>query len=610
MSKMSVSESLLRAKSCERRGDIDAARQIYQGIVTAFPHNQRARQALEALDRPQGADRDPPQEVLNQLLALFQQGRLGVLAQDAARLLGRFPHSGALCTLLGVTNIRLGRAREAEIAFRRACALEPASADAWNNLGNVLREQGNLPEARDSFDHALTLNPGFAEALNNLGNVEKAQGDFARAETSYRRATVLRPTYPESWINLGVVQGEQGNYAAAVETYRHALSLRSDDAVALNNLGNALAALGDFAGAQQAFRQALQAAPAQAYTHRHLSALLTYTADEPHLAEMQALYDLAATPPADRSHLCFGLAKAFEDMGELAAAFAYLAEGNALRKALLGYDIAQDRALFARLRAAAPALAAVPFAPAAAASPVPVFVLGMPRSGTSLIEQILSSHSAVRGAGELPDLARYGGALASGETAPDPAALQTFRDSYLAGLAARGQGGDWVIDKTPHNFRLIALIAKALPEARIVHVRRRPRAVCWSNFRQYFSADALGFSYDLQDVVAYHALYEDLMAAWAQAFPGRMIELNYDRLTDTPEPEIRRLVAALGLPWEEACLFPQDNRRAVGTASQLQVRQGIYRGSSTQWKRYASFLQGAFDPLPRWCPRPDSNRHA
>ena len=603
MAKWSVSESLLRAKSCERRGDFDAARQIYQGIVTAFPNNQRARVALEALDRRQESDRDPPQQVLNQLLVLFQAGQVGVLAQEAARLQARFPQSATLCTLVGVASIRLGRAPEAEAAFRRACAIEPGSADHWNNLGNVLREQGRLAEASDSFHRALDLRPEFAEAQNNLGNVERAQGDFDRAETSYRRATVLRPGYPESWINLGSVQAEQGNHAGAIDSYGRALALRAHDAVAQNNLGNALAAVGDFTGAERAFLRALEIDPNLAYTHRHLSALLHYTPDTPHLAQMQALYDAPAISRADRCHLCFALAKACEDLGDLSAAFAFLQEGNALRKTLLNYDIAQDRALFDRLRAAAPALIAAPFAPGPPAVPVPVFVLGLPRSGTSLIEQILSSHAEVRGAGEMPDLARHGGALAAGEVAPTPDALATFRSRYLAALAARGNGGGYVIDKTPHNFRLIALIAKALPEARIVHVRRKPRAVCWSNFRQYFSADALGYSYDLQDVVAYHALYEDLMAVWAQAFPGRIIDVNYDRLTDAPEPETRRLVADLGLPWDDACLAPEANRRAVGTASQQQVRLPIYRGSSTQWKRYAPFLRGAFDPLPRWCLR-------
>lgn len=631
MARLSATEALLRAKSLEKRGAFAEARGLYLEILAAYPGNIRARRALDALNRRDIADRDPPPPVLNGLMGLFQSGQMESLAQETTRLLEQFPNSALLANVAGVANVQLRRIVEAEAAFRRACAADPDFAEAQNNLGNVLKDQGKLDEAETRYRRALAIAPAYAEAQNNLGNVLRERGRLDAAAECYRRAMALKPDYVETHINLGSVLTEQGALEAAEDCYRTALRLRPDHGVALsnlgntltalgryeeaaraleraidlmpsyasahNNLGNARNALGDFAGAAASFGRAIGIDPGFAAAYRHLSTLKTYRADDPQIAVMLELHASEAMTPSARCHLCFALAKAFEDMGDLARAFGFLQEGNALRKTQLGYDIAQDRDIFAQVRATDEALSAVDFSPSDPATPAPIFILGMPRSGTSLVEQIVSSHSAVHGAGELLDLPMAGSTLVTGKDAPTPEALDTFRQSYLSALARRTSGAGFVTDKAPQNFLFIGLIAKALPEARIVHVTRDPRAVCWSNYRQYFSANALGYSYDLADVVTYYRLYADLMKDWAQRYPGRIIDVDYDCLTEDQEGETRRLIAALDLPWEAACLAPQDNRRGVGTASQRQVRQSVYRGSSNDWKRYEPFLSGAFDGL-------------
>ncbi|MDE3121851.1 MAG: tetratricopeptide repeat protein [Paracoccaceae bacterium] len=631
MARLSASEALLRAKSLERRGAYAEARGLYMDILTAYPGNIRARRALEALNRRDATDRDPPPALLNGLMGLFQSGRMEALEQEASRLLELFPHSALLANVAGVANVQLRRLPEAEAAFRRACTAEPDFAEAQNNLGNVLKDQGKLDEAETRYRRALTIAPAYAEAHNNLGNVLRDRGRLSAAADSYRRAMDLKPDYVETHINLGSVLAEQGELDAAEASYRTALRLDPDHGVALsnlgraltdlgrfteavecleraitvmpayaaahNNLGNALNALGDFTGAEAAFRRAIEIDPTFAAAYRHQSTLKTFRADDPQIAVMLDLHASDRTTPAAKCHLSFALAKAFEDTGDLARAFAFLKDGNALRKARLGYDISSDRTLFARVRAADAVVSAADFRPSAPAAPTPIFILGMPRSGTSLVEQIVSCHSDVHGAGELLDLPMAGRALVAGEAAPTQEALDTFRQSYLSALARRNAGAACVTDKAPQNFLFIGLIAKALPEARIVHVTRDAKAVCWSNYRQYFAANALGYSYDLADVVAYYRLYADLMQDWAQRYPGRIIDLDYDRLTEDQESETRRLIAALDLPWDAACLAPHKNARGVGTASQRQVRQSVYRGSSNDWKRYEPFLSGAFDGL-------------
>ena len=221
----------------------------------------------------------------------------------------------------------------------------------------------------------------------------------------------------------------------------------------------------------------------------------------------------------------------------------------------------------------------------------------MPRSGTTLVEQISSSHPLVTGAGELPFVSQFGGSLAVGQSPADSKALATFREEYLSALKQRSEGKAIVTDKMPHNFRFLGLIATAFPEAKIIHVKRDPAAVCWANYTQYFANDSLGYCYSLDDILYYHHLYQDLMQYWHQALPDRIYGLDYDALTENQEEETRKLIHHLGLEWNDACLSPQDNTRGVATASAIQVRQKVYQGSSEKWKRYLPFLNGALDHL-------------
>ena len=221
----------------------------------------------------------------------------------------------------------------------------------------------------------------------------------------------------------------------------------------------------------------------------------------------------------------------------------------------------------------------------------------MPRSGTTLVEQIISSHPLVKGAGELPFISQFGSSLAVGQAGVDGEALTTFRDQYLNALKQRSEGKAIVTDKMPQNFRFLGLIATALPNAKIIHVKRDPAAVCWANYTKHFVSDSLRYCYDLDDIRHYHELYQDLMKYWHQALPNRIYDLDYEALTERQEEETRNLIGYLGLEWNDACLSPQDNTRGVATASNAQVRQRVYQGSSERWKRYKPYLNGALDDL-------------
>lgn len=309
---------------------------------------------------------------------------------------------------------------------------------------------------------------------------------------------------------------------------------------------------------------------------------------------MLQLVERRSLSDEDRMQLSFALGKAHDDIGNHDKAFSYLLDGNRLRKQELKYDISSARASFTKIKATfsenVPALN-VGNEPNGAEGQRPIFILGMPRSGTTLVEQILASHSQVYGAGELRLLGPLVNTIKWSATQLSSGQLESIRKSYSSGLTEIGASEPYITDKMPLNFQWIGFIFTAIPGAKIVHVKRDARATCWSNFKHYFSGKGNGFANDLQDVAEYYKMYIDLMAFWHQKFPGRIYYLNYEALTEHQEEETRKLLYYVGLDWEDQCLEFHETKRTVRTASATQVRQKMYQGSSEEWRNYEKHLE-------------------
>ena len=397
---------------------------------------------------------------------------------------------------------------------------------------------------------------------------------------------------------MGSAIQDQGKLEEAIEAYNKALSIKPDYAGVYNNIGSALNEQGKLEEAIEAYYQAISIKPDYAEAHRNLSLIKKYKGNDDQIFQVQELYKRKDLSDDAKCKLSFTLAKMYEDIGKLDLTFGYLSKGNVLRKKLLKYSINQDKELFTNLRNTQPYLQKSSLdIKERAIKPNPIFILGMPRSGTTLVEQIISSHSEVTGAGEQRYISHYGFHLAIGSGSVPSTKISDFRDKYLFELARVSADKHFVTDKMPQNFRFIPLICAALPEAAIIHVKRNAAAVCWSNYKHYFRSRRLGYSYDLKDVVAYYNLYNDLMKHWQSKYNDRIYNLDYEQLTTNQEKETRDLVAHLNLTWEGACLSPHKNERSVKTASQQQVRKKVYTGSSEAWKKYEPFLNGAFDSL-------------
>ena len=572
----------------------------------------------------------PSEEKLSSLLACYQNGRLGDAEKLAVSITQEFPKhqvgwkvlgaifgqtgrnieavnanqtAVALCphdaeahSNLGITLKDLGRLDEAEVSLRQATALKPDSVEALSNLGITLQELGRLDEAEASYKQSIELKPDYAKAHCNLGVTLQLLGRLDEAEASYTQAIVLKPDFAEAHCNLGNTLKELGRLDEAEASYTQAIVLKPRFVEAHCNLGITLQGLGRLEEAEASYKQATALKPDYAEAHRLLTLMKYFDAQDEQYSKMLKLYLDENISEEQRCHINFGLAKASEDLEDFEQAFKHYSEGNALRNKLLNYDINQDVKLFKEIKSNYPRLVQNSLEPDTASNNLmPIFIVGMPRSGTTLVEQIISSHSHVTGAGELHFVDQFGAAIACGFFEANDQALLNFRDEYLMKLENVSNGNQIVTDKMPQNFRYIGLLATAFPEAKIVHVKRNPAAVCWANYKQYFASKGLGYCYAIDDVLSYHKLYENLMDFWGSSLSKKIYNLNYELLTVNQESETRQLIEYLGLDWDEKCLSPQSNTRSVATASNVQVRTKVYRGSSEQWRKYQPFLNGAFD---------------
>ena len=499
---------------------------------------------------------------------------------------------------MGATLHDLGRHQEAEAAYRRAIAQKPDHVDAFVNLGAVLQACGRPADALASYRRALAIRSEHVDALVGVGIAEQALGHDADALAAFERALALRPQDPAPHLRYGLVLQALGRHDEAVGAYRRALALDPDHAEAHIGLAVAMQEAGRPADALAAVDRALVRDPASAHAWFVRSDLKSFTPDDPEIEQMESLLasaDARGTDGESRLNLEFAVAKAWMDAGEPAKAFARLDAANARKRAGLTYDVNADvRRLAAIGEAFTPELMRR-LAGAGDPSDLPVFVVGMPRSGTTLVEQVLATHPQIFGAGELAVLKgvverAYPVSYLPRLPGLSGAALKTLGRAYVEGVAALAGVSARLVDKMPANFEFAGLIHLMLPNARIIHCRRDPVDTCLSCYSKNF-AGRQDFAYDQRELGTYYRAYEALTTRWRDLLPAdRFIEVNYEAVVGDLEGQARRLIAFCGLSWDDACLDFHAARRPVRTASANQVRRPIYRTSVARWKAYASHL--------------------
>lgn len=461
-----------------------------------------------------------------------------------------------------------GRFGDACNAIERALHYDAARPDYHAQHARCLALLKREGEARTAAERAEELAPHDALTLDTLGVVWSRLGDHARAVEAFERAVARTPRNPDFHYNL-------------------AASLRI---------------LGRFDEAERELETVVGIAPRFYRAHSALADLRKQTTAHNHVAKLEALLDGVGNDVDGELHVRHALAKELEDLGEYARAFSHLAAGKARKRRTLDYTIADDEVLFGAIERVFDAQRCAT-APAGCASAEPIFVVGLPRSGTTLVERILSAHSEVKSAGELQN---FGVALKRATGTPSNRVLdqETIERGARCDLAAIGQRyidstrpltgrSPHFVDKLPLNFLYVGFIHEALPNARIVCLRRQPLDSCLSLYRQLFAVafSYYNFTYDLEDIGRYYALFDRLLAHWRHVLPGKVLEVSYESLVAEQERTTRALLDFCGLPWEAQCLDFHTNAAPVATASSVQVRAPLYATAVGRWRRYAAQLE-------------------
>lgn len=462
-----------------------------------------------------------------------------------------------------------GELQKAERLYRSILQQAPRHPFALNYLGILASQTGRREDAVDLMKRAIEIDPTQASFHYNLGNVLLALDRLDEAENSFRQAVARHPGHGPALNHLGLILGRQGRIEEAIETYR----------------------------------RAAHTDPGFVQPYRDLAMAKTFTSYDDDVRDMEQAMARSDSPAA-RMHLHFALGKAFEDIRRYDQSFEHYAEGNRLFRGTFHHDSAEDERYFATIKGVFSAELFRRWENTGCQDTTPIFVVGMPRSGTTLVEQILASHPQVHGAGELGELQQA--FLSDPKTAAlsltelpsrlEPDDFRRLGAIYVDLIRRYSDSADHIVNKMPQNFFSVGIIKLILPNAKVIHCQRNPVDTCLSIFTRHFS-EMHKYAYDMTELGRYYRLYFDLMAHWRSVLPGFMLDVKYESLIADQETETRRLLDFCGLPWNDACLSFYSAKRPIKTASVAQVRKPIYRSSVRRWKRYEAHLGPLLEAL-------------
>jgi tetratricopeptide (TPR) repeat protein len=653
---MNVGKLLEKAIDSERRNRMDDAERFYTKVLQKDPTNFDGLHGLGVVCCRQGKLEDAERWIVKAIVrrpqSAYAHNNLGsvLLAlrrheaairhyRQAVAIIADFAdaHSNLAAALMGIGALEEAR-RHWEVALR----IQPNHADAHNNLGVLLQRLGRQSDGVAHFEAALKINPNYPDALNNYGAALMSLGEPKRALEYCGRAAELRRDFPEAHNGMGNALIALGRPKEAIAHFQAAISSRPDFAEAYNNLSTAFVAVGNIEQAvaclrkaaaldtaypdphaklgaiwlrygkldeaRQEFAQAVQLAPRNATFLLNLAELKRFELGDPHIELMESMSkDPSMVDDEQKIGLHFALSKAYADINDHENAAQNMVRANSLKRRRIQYD---ERAALNELIRTEEVFTRdlmQRYSGLGNTSTAPIFIVGMPRSGTTLIEQILASHEHVFGADELSyiseEVANLPNHMGSSLTYPQFASIMTedwlrrLGDDYIRAVTAIAPATPRISDKMPENFRFAGLIHLALPNARIIHACRDPIDTCLSCYSILFS-NGQAFSYDLSELGRLYKGYERLMAHWHGVLPpGVMLDVQYERLVSNFEQEARRIFAHCNLEWSQACLEFHKTQRPVRTASATQVRQPLYSRAVGRWRPYAKMLRPLLDEL-------------
>ncbi len=620
-----------RAAALMRTGDVPAVEALCRDALERFPGDGNLLCMLGA--------------------ALIRQRRPGEAEKPLREAIERFPQFGKAHEELGNALLAQNRLEDAAACLERAVELDPDNVHARFKLEKILaalraparvhqhgvsdvevlernptdphalrlvaqdaQRQGDTGEAIVLLKKAVAADAEFVIGWLDLGKLYADREDYAEALDAARRASELEPLAPLPQLRVAEYSSHLGRHDEAIEAYSAGLSANPGHRDCLIGLGHMLRTVGRHDEAVRAYRETIERHPSDAEAYWSLANMKSVRFRPAEVDAMHRHLSFDQLEDEARAQLLFALGKASEDDADYKRAFRFYREGNSIRRGLESYDPVATQTLHDRLIACFDAAFFDARRGSGAADPDPIFVVGLPRSGSTLIEQILASHENVQGTRELPDLERIVAGLDYPEALAglDAAGFAELARRYL-GATERYRGGagrersERFTDKMPTNFRHVGLIHLMLPNARIIDARRHPLDSCLSSYRQLF-ARGHPYTYDLFELGEYYVEYRRLMDHWHAVLPGRVLDVQYEHLVAEPEAGIRRLLEYCGLDWDDRCLSFYETERAIESASSEQVRQPIYWTSVNTWRRYEPWIEDlteTLEPVLRMLPSGD-----
>ena len=506
---------------------------------------------------------------IHTLLELYKSKNLSKAEIYNKNLLREFPKVVYLYNILGLILSDLGKGDEAIDCFIAGTKVQPNNLDnalIYNNLGSIYFSRNNNIEAEHNYKKSININNKISDPHNNLGNLFLKLNKYKEAISSYQEAIDINPKFYVAHYNIGVAYKNIGKFADASKHFNEAINLNSDFFTA----------------------------------HRSLSQITNYKKNDSHLNLLNEKYRDKKIEKGKKTELAFALAKASEDINDIKNAFQYYKQGNDLRRLKINFSIDNEKEEFNIIKKVFNIDFLKKFDKSINSNRTAIFILGMPRSGTTLIEQILSNHPKVYGGDEiylLPDLIKKNFYDLNDISNVNFETLSNISTKYISYLKDISQDSERVTDKLPINFKWIGLIKILLPKSKIIHCVRNSKDLCFSIFKNYFTNNRFNFAYNLDEIVFFYNLYHDLMIYWKKIIPNFIIDIKYENLIEEPENEIRKLIKSCDLNWNENCLKFYDNKRPIKTASDIQARKKIYKSSMNSWKKYEVYVKENFEKL-------------
>ena len=522
------------------------------------------------------------------ILKLFQERKFEEAIDAGKKLLSEKSSDDKLIFLLVSAYINIQKFDDAENYINMLLSFKQ-NDQIYNINGNIKKKLKKYNQAISSYEKAIELNPNFSEAYNNLGNTKKIINERAQAINCYKKAISLKADNIQALFNLSVIYKEDSNYHELINVYNKVLDLDKNNIKTLYNLGSAHLFLGNILKAKEYFKKVIE------INELHIPSLRNYVritkiGEKDKIFQHIKSINLATLNHEEKILITNALSKGYFDQVNLKLGFEYLSKSNSLKKEKSNFSILKEKKRFNDIKRFFSHTHNYNLKFDDQYLIKPIFILGMPRSGTTLLEQILSSHSKIHGAGELYYLQNKIDKLGLKKNIDITRYFLEIRNYYHQNIS-NTTIKPFIIDKFPVNFRWIGFIVNAFPEAKIIHIHRNPMAVCWSNYKTLFIDSVMDFSLSQEDVANYYVLYDNLMKFWSEKFKEKILNINYEDFVNDFETNTKKILKILNLDWEDQQKNYEKNLRAITTASFEQVRSKIQKDTSKQWKRFSDYLE-------------------